>query len=162
MRDAEKLFAEGKDGGRLLLAFEQATKAEIEGLRKKAIAAQERFYCFKHQIEDFGRAEAVGGNPTVPTRLSSHRRRPRWDQETRTLYLGDEIIKRYNRGAASNQIDIIEAFANKKWLKAVDDPFKNPKKLNQTVYDLNRTLPANTIRFRQDGTGETVCWEYAT
>jgi hypothetical protein len=57
MRDAQKRIADGQDGGLLLLAFEQALTAEIEGLRKKAFAAQERFYCFKHQIEDFGRAD---------------------------------------------------------------------------------------------------------
>jgi hypothetical protein len=106
--------------------------------------------------------EDASVNQAVPKPRHGRRPRPRWDPNTRTLYLGDKTIKRYNRGSATNQIDIIEAFENAKWVRAVDDPFGDPKKLNQTLYDLNNTLLAGTIHFRQDGTGETIIWEYAT
>jgi hypothetical protein len=58
MREADRLFADGKDGGGLLVAFEKAMESEIGRLRTKALAAQERFYCFKHQIDRFGSAAA--------------------------------------------------------------------------------------------------------
>jgi hypothetical protein len=90
------------------------------------------------------------------------RPRPRWDEETRTLYLGDKEIKTYNRGPAKNQIDVIEAFHRADWRRAVDSPFKDPDKLGQTLRDLKKSLPERTLRFRADGTGEGIIWEYAT
>jgi hypothetical protein len=108
------------------------------------------------------RENHTSGTPTAPKPRRARRPRPRWDPITRTLYLGDEIIKCYNRGSTTNQIDIIEKFANERWVQAVDGPFGNARKLSQTLYNLNSTLPPGTIRFRQDGTGETIIWEYTT
>ena len=88
--------------------------------------------------------------------------RPHWNELTRALYLGDKCIRRYNRGAATNQIDIIEEFERKDWPESVDDPFCDANKMRQTLYDLNKSLSVETIRFRADGTGESILWEYAT
>jgi hypothetical protein len=78
------------------------------------------------------------------------------------LYLGDTVVRRYRRGPATNQIDIIEAFHRAEWGPAIDDPFDDAKKLNQTLRDLNKGLTPGTIRFFGDGTGERVLWDYAT
>ena len=107
-------------------------------------------------------AEKIG--PVIPASPPKppQQAKPRWDGETRTLYLGDLLIKRYNRGTAVNQIDVIEAFQNAGWPAVIDDPFNNPRRLNQTLRSLKDSLPADTIRFRGDGTGDGVTWEYAT
>jgi hypothetical protein len=34
------------------------------------------------------------------------------------------------------------------------------RRLHDTIKNLNRTLPPGTIRFRGDGTGQGVRWEY--
>jgi hypothetical protein len=75
MRDAEKLLAEGKDGGSLLVEFERAMTAEIEELRRKALAAQDRFYHFKYQIERFAAALAALPKPPAPAADPPKRRR---------------------------------------------------------------------------------------
>jgi hypothetical protein len=69
MREADKLFAEGKDGGGFLLAFEQAAAAVMERLLRKAQAALDRFYCFKYQIERF--SEAGVGAEVQPPRCAA-------------------------------------------------------------------------------------------
>jgi hypothetical protein len=85
---------------------------------------------------------------------------PRWDEQGRELWYGEKRVKRY-RNPARNQIDIIEAFHRAAWAKQIDDPFKNARKLNQTISDLNAGLAPGTIRFRGDGTGEGVIWDPA-
>jgi hypothetical protein len=184
MREAERQSLEGKDGWRDYVVFEQEMNMEIGRLRAKALAAQERLYHFKYQIDRFPQVEPApevrsgagegsgpqeGGTdgalhevaPAIPCE-EEPRSRPRWDEDRRTLYLGDQVVKKYNRASAPNQLDVIEAFQNAGWPAAVDDPFGNTRKLNQTLRNLNKALAPGTIRFRQDGTGERVIWEYAT
>jgi hypothetical protein len=183
MQEAHRLANEGKNGWLGYTVFEQEMNKEIGRLLGKALAAQDRLFRFKSQIEEFSewmaKAEVRpgGGKTSVPqegpgakalheeapavTREDEPPPFPRWDEDGRTLFLGDRVLKKYNHSPAPNQIDVIEAFQRAGWPVAVDDPFCNPKKLNQTIADLNKHIPAGTIRFRQDGTGERVVWEYA-
>jgi hypothetical protein len=117
------------------------------------------------KIKRRGRRWAVALRATIPTnerQEANDRPALHWDEETRTLYLKDQPIKRYNRNLAPNQIDIIEAFERAGWPPAVDDPFGDARKLNQTLADLNKALTGSTIRFHGDGTGERVIWEFTT
>jgi hypothetical protein len=42
----------------------------------------------------------------------------------------------------------------------IPNPFgSNSRKLNDTIQALNKSLPAGSIRFHGDGTGEGVSWE---
>jgi hypothetical protein len=174
-----RLAGPANDGGPVLLARERTIHSPREPWRGRARRGDEGYTITFAFLErdvftssvagiDVILGDALAGkggesdSPPAPRPRRGRRPRPRWDPNTRTLYLGARLIKRYNRGSAPNQIDIIEAFENARWASAVDDPFGDSKKLNQTLRDLNRTLPAGTIRFRQDGTGEAVCWEYAT
>jgi hypothetical protein len=86
---------------------------------------------------------------------------PRWDEDRRQLWYAGTLVKGYARNPAKNQIDIIEAFHRAGWCPQVDDPFGDARKLNQTLYDLNKSLAPGTLRFRADGTGEGVVWEPA-
>jgi hypothetical protein len=87
---------------------------------------------------------------------------PRWDEERRVLMMGEKTLKTYKHSPAQNQIDVIEAFQRAGWAAAVDDPFEDTRTLNETIRALNKSMPRDTIRFRGDGTGERVVWEYAT
>jgi hypothetical protein len=84
--------------------------------------------------------------------------KPRWDEESRELWYGNQKLKAYRRNAAKNQIDLIEAFHRVDWARSIPDPFNNARKLNQTLRDLNSALAVNPIRFYADGS-EGVGWE---
>jgi hypothetical protein len=85
---------------------------------------------------------------------------PRWDQQTRTLELDGVSIKTYRKHPAANQEELLTAFEAQGWSGQVVNPWPTrPATLPQTVKDLNSSLPAKTIRFVMDGTGEGVLWE---
>jgi hypothetical protein len=84
--------------------------------------------------------------------------RPRWDGNLRKLYLGDRLLKRFRR-PAENQERLLDAFQTEKWADTIPDPFRDARKLNETVRALNNSLPVGSIRFTGDGTGGGVNWE---
>jgi hypothetical protein len=94
---------------------------------------------------------------------------PRWEAEARRLWLGDRLLKVF-RQPAPYQAQLLSAFQDHSWTQShVDDPLplgsgETPddarRRLHETVRNLNRSLPPGTIRFRGDGTGEGVTWEY--
>ena len=94
---------------------------------------------------------------------------PSWDPDSRCLWLGAEMIKHF-RQPAPNQIAILDVFEEDGWANLhIDDPLPGDvdmteedakRRLHDTLHNLNRGLPAGTIRFRGDGTGQGVSWEY--
>jgi hypothetical protein len=86
---------------------------------------------------------------------------PRWDDDGRTLYFDGKEIKKFRRHPAPNQTELLTAFEEEGWPPTIPDPFTDPQKLEQTIWDINKRLPPGTIRFRGDGTGEGVTWEKA-
>jgi hypothetical protein len=92
---------------------------------------------------------------TIPTESIT----PRWDEAARELRYRTRLLKVYRKNPAKNQIDLIEAFHRAGWSRSIPDPFKDTRKLNQTLRDLNRALSDKAIRFVGDGTGEGVKWE---
>jgi hypothetical protein len=85
---------------------------------------------------------------------------PSWNGDTRTLSLDGIGIKSFASHPATNQLDVIEAFERAAWAEAIDSPFgADQNKLRQTVTDLNRGLPANSLKFRMNGAGDGVRWE---
>lgn len=87
---------------------------------------------------------------------------PRWERDTRTLWYGQQRVKRYPSPAA-NQIAVIAEFDILGWPKRIDDPLPvsyreaPQRRLNETIKSLNRGQ--KVIRFRGDGTGQGVLWE---
>jgi hypothetical protein len=117
----------------------------------------------EHINEEVGAVDTgTQAKPVEPRPRKPRKAHPRWDDETKTLFLGKSKIKKYRKNAAKNQIDILLAFEMDGWAEFVDSPFKYSRTLNQTLYNLNKTLPGQTIRFLADGTGERMGWEYAT
>jgi hypothetical protein len=90
---------------------------------------------------------------------------PQWDAKYRALRVGQCVIKEY-RVPSPNQEAVLAAFQEEGWPHRIDDPLSplgdvEPKcRLHDTIKRLNRHHKDRLIRFRGDGTGEGVCWEY--
>jgi hypothetical protein len=90
---------------------------------------------------------------------------PHWDRENRVLCVGPHLAKRFKR-PSPNQEAILTVFEEEGWPHRIDDPLRpdgdqHPKqRLHDTIKWLNRHHHHRLIRFRGDGTGEGVCWEY--
>jgi hypothetical protein len=85
--------------------------------------------------------------------------KPVWDEHAATLSWRGRVIRQFHKNPAKNQRDIIEAFHNEGWPASIADPWRDTRKLNQTLRDLNASLLPNTIRFAGDATGEGARWE---
>jgi len=91
---------------------------------------------------------------------------PRWDGDLRELRVGATLIKRF-RLRSPNQESLLTAFEEESWPARIDDPLTprpdcDPKeRLRDTIRSLNRNQKNSLIRFKGDGTGEGVLWEWA-
>jgi len=91
--------------------------------------------------------------------------RPHWDHLERTLAIGNRVLKRLRRPAAS-QVTILNAFEEEGWPRSIYDPLppavgSNPKqRLHNTINKLNANLLDSVIRFHGNGDGLCVCWEW--
>ncbi len=92
---------------------------------------------------------------------------PRWDAESRRLWLGERLLKAF-RQPAPNQTILLAVFQEQGWVRRIDDPLPRQegdkeedakRRLHDTIKNLNRVLPAGTIRFHGDGTGQGILWD---
>jgi len=94
---------------------------------------------------------------------------PHWDAVRRQLWLGPQLLKEFRQPAPA-QVAVLAAFEARGWAAGhAPDPIPREPgetadevrhRLHDTVKNLNRGLPAGTIRFRADG-GTGLWWEYA-
>jgi hypothetical protein len=90
---------------------------------------------------------------------------PQWNGESRSLSVGRVLIKKF-RIPSPNQEAVLAAFQEEEWPRRIDDPLRPQAhqvakcRLHDTIKCLNRHHLHHLIRFRGDGTGEGVCWEY--
>jgi transcriptional regulator with XRE-family HTH domain len=87
--------------------------------------------------------------PNVPDK-------PRWDGVAQTLWFGEVLVRRYDRGKG-NQVVLLQAFEQAGWPQTIPSPLDR-ETLAQTVKDLNRTLKGAPIRFGRDGKGKLASW----
>ena len=105
-------------------------------------------------------AVARVGGPGIATG-----RAPNWDSESRTFLVGEHLVKRF-RVPSPNQEAVLEAFQEEGWPTSIDDPLspssdQPPKRrLRDTIKGLNTNQATELIRFRGDGTGQRVVWEF--
>jgi hypothetical protein len=95
---------------------------------------------------------------------------PFWDAGNRRFWWGEQLLKVF-RQPAPNQTMILDVFQEQGWeITHADDPLPRAaneddeeakRRLHDTIKNLNRGLPPGTIRFRGDGTGQAVIWEYS-
>jgi hypothetical protein len=105
-----------------------------------------------------GPAEQCARDPSTLT--------PQWKSGRRELHVADFLVKRF-RWPARNQETLLAAFAEERWaVEGIDDPLPphpdhDPKqRLRDTIKCLNRNQEHRLIRFRSDGTGERVIWQF--
>ncbi len=102
---------------------------------------------------------------TFPTPTAATAPGPRWDRQSRTLYFGDQIVKRF-REPAANQEAVLLAFEQEAWVQVIDDPLppvaveSSPEmRLRNTIRRLNLNQTTPLIHFHGDGSGFRVIWE---
>src|SRR5438045_3921480 len=100
----------------------------------------------------------------VRTAQPPRNRRPRWDRRSRTLYLVDQVLKRFGR-PAPNVERILDAFEKQKWVLRIRNPLPHvrgvdrKRQLHETIQNLNRRLGRRLLIFRGDGTGDGIFWQ---
>jgi hypothetical protein len=89
---------------------------------------------------------------------------PRWDRQMRVLRVGAEVVK-FFRQPSCNQEAVLSAFEEEGWPLRIDDPLQplegqdSMRRLNLTIWRLNKHQRNHLIRFFGDGTGQGICWE---
>jgi hypothetical protein len=91
---------------------------------------------------------------------------PHWNSSLRILTIKEQIVLQY-RWPAPNQERILAAFEEDNWPRHVDDPLPpkdgldSQSRLHDAIKCLNRNQKQRLLRFRGDGTGKGILWEFA-
>ena len=90
---------------------------------------------------------------------------PKWNRELRELRAGVLVVKRF-KVPARNQELILDSFEEEGWPTCIDDPLPplpdqdSKQRLHDTIDRLNRSQVNRMIRFRGNGNGCGVRWEW--
>jgi hypothetical protein len=90
---------------------------------------------------------------------------PAWNENQGILSRDGVVIKRFDK-PAENQRAILRAFERQGWPDWIADPLERDahmderQRLADAVYHLNLRQEHNLIRFRRDGRGMGVIWEW--
>ena len=96
-----------------------------------------------------------------------HREGPHWDRIRRELRLGGVTIKQFKVPAHDQEL-LLAGFEELGWPARMDDPLspnghRDPKsRLHDAIKRLNQHQSHRLIRFRGDGTGRGISWEFVT
>jgi hypothetical protein len=91
---------------------------------------------------------------------------PFYDRELRELWVGGQLVKPL-RQTAPDQETILSSFEELGWPRRIDDPL--PRKqdsqdaklhLRDAIKRLNQHQQRHLIRFRGDGTGRGIIWQF--
>jgi hypothetical protein len=127
--------------------------------------------CYLHQQLLHSRDSNNSSGQTEPGygESNTHRNLPYWDASARRFWLGGILLKEFQQ-PSPNQTRLLDVFQEQGWVLAhIDDPLPltsweteddAKRRLHDTIKNLNRGLPRGTIRFRGDGTGQGVRWQY--
>lgn len=145
------------------LESRQACEAFPKGGVK--ICNEPQYIISKKGIEVLGRIGQGVDNSPADDFLEQPDSLPHWDHLRKELRMSGEIVKRF-RWPAPNQELVIEVFSEEGWPARIVDPLPpefgvDPKRrLGDTIKGLNRNHENMIIRFRGDGTGEGVLWDF--
>ena len=90
---------------------------------------------------------------------------PTWDALRRELQLEGRVIKSF-RWRAQNQEIVLASFEEVGWPRRIDDPIPpqpdhdQGQRLRDAIRSLNKHHKSKLIRFRGDGSGRGVVWEF--
>ena len=110
-------------------------------------------------------AHTLGSVHAVSHVVKNGRAHPRWNATSRTLFFGDQVIKRY-RVPAAGQEAILNAFEEEDWPDCIDDPLPPhdgqdaKQRLHNIINALNRHHEtSSSIHFSGNGNGQGIRWE---
>lgn len=148
----------------LLEAHEQASDLDQPLLTEAGISY------VRQQVHPPGASQAAQSNSAQAVRtFRANGSLPHWDTKSRQPWLRGILVKEF-RQPAPNQTRLLDVFQEQGWASAhIDDPLPSypgetekdvTRRLQETIKNLNRGLLPGTIRFRGDGTGQGVRWQY--
>ncbi|MGD0897224.1 MAG: hypothetical protein ABR915_05265 [Thermoguttaceae bacterium] len=91
---------------------------------------------------------------------------PHWDRDRHELRVGDCLVKVFKLPSPVQE-SILAAFEEEHWPPRIDDPLSpeaaldSKQRLHDAIKSLNRNQRNRLLRFRGDGTGEGILWEFA-
>lgn len=91
--------------------------------------------------------------------------KPTWNASIRELRVGQTLLRRFRLKAPAQEV-VLAAFEEDGWPQRIDDPLppqpflENKRRLRSTIHSLNRYHEQPMIRFRADGSGEGIFWEW--
>lgn len=95
----------------------------------------------------------------------SRRGVPAWNRELRELRAGRLLVKRFHVPARNQEL-ILDSFEEEGWPACIDDPLPplpdqdSKQRLHDTIDRLNRNQVNRRIRFRGNGNGCGIRWEW--
>lgn len=140
--EGERHRSEDPLGSRLIGRWREV-KSLAAGIRGDAVDA-----VAKPSLGSASRKESHG-EPITPT-VKPEELRPRWDDEARELWLGDELVKAFAIHAYA-QIEILEAFHGSNWARRIEKPIiDNQKRLSNAVKQLRSNI-GHRLEIKEDG-----------
>jgi hypothetical protein len=115
-------------------------------------------------LPEYSRDVVSLGTPGEKSNLEAAPK-PTWIAAVRELRAGQTLVKRF-RLKAPAQESVLAAFEEDGWPQRIDDPLapqpfsESKRRLRSTIQSLNRFQEEPMIRFRADGTGEGIVWEW--
>lgn len=98
---------------------------------------------------------AIGGQAAASLK-------PAWDPDRLRLTVGDQVCRTVrSRTVAINICSILDAFEGQSWAARIADPLpgrKDGQRLSKAIE--KRNVGLERIRFRADGTGSGIIWEF--
>jgi hypothetical protein len=88
---------------------------------------------------------------------------PKWEPLSRTLYMGELIVKHF-RVPARSQEAILAAFEDERWPAFIYNPLNGrgvddaKRRLHNAINGLNRDQEKRLVQFRGNGCGEGIGW----
>lgn len=91
--------------------------------------------------------------------------KPTWIAALRELRAGQTLLKKFRSQAPTQEV-VLAAFEEEGWPRRIDDPIaprpfvECKHRLRSTIQSLNRSHEEPLLRFRADGSGEGIVWEW--
>lgn len=92
---------------------------------------------------------------------------PKWDRDRQELRVGSTVVRQFKVPSLDEET-ILAAFEELHWAPRIDDPLQRCDEpsakahLQEAVALLNRNQRQHLVRFRTDGTGCGILWEFST
>ena len=115
-------------------------------------------------LPEYSRDVVSPGTPGEKSNLEAAPK-PTWIAAVRELRAGQTLVKRFRLKAPAQEV-VLAAFEEDGWPQRIDDPLapqpfsESKRRLRSTIQSLNRFQEEPMIRFRADGSGEGIVWEW--